>query len=53
MVIINFVDTNTQEVEGNRDHVGEKTNPFLPNTLERSVQTVHPRGTIALSCQGR
>lgn len=42
MVIINFVDTNTQEVKEERHHVGKKTNTFLPNTLENYAQANHP-----------
>lgn len=41
-VIINFVDTNTQEVKEEQHHVGEKTNPFLLHILEKSAQTIHP-----------
>lgn len=43
MVIINFVDTNTQEVtkeEGH--HTGEKTNTFLPNISEKYTQAIRP-----------
>lgn len=34
MVITDF-DTNTQEVKEEWHHAGEKTNPFLANTLEK------------------
>lgn len=50
--IINFVDTNPQEVEEERHHVSEETTPFLPGTLEESAQAAHPRETTFPSFQG-
>ena len=43
MVIINFVDTNIQEVKKEEGHhTGEKTNTFLPNIPEKYTQAIQP-----------
>lgn len=42
MVLINPIDTNTQEVREEWYHVGEKTTPLLLSTLEKYTQASHP-----------